>query len=182
MGGLIEFGRSRTRESSLIRARILTGDVGDGQLENQWPASSRNPLSKALGENGGQRIKVQFPEYPKSANIDQEPFWSSDSIDEAMVNNVWSEEVTWKLVAWKTMGDKKGGGQGDAWPVARADKVAFLKVLTSQNDPERRVRMYREAVALSTYKHPGIPSLERTSWCTAIPRDRIVRDVLPTTR
>ncbi|AJY24960.1 kinase domain protein [Burkholderia ambifaria AMMD] len=75
------------------------------------------------------------------------------------MNNVWSGQLTWKLAGWQATGEKKGGGQGEAWPVARTGDVAFLKVLKSQNDPERRARMYREAVALSTYKHPGIPFL-----------------------
>ncbi|WP_395757688.1 serine/threonine protein kinase [Achromobacter sp. EB05] len=72
---------------------------------------------------------------------------------------MWNDQRTWKLAGWQATGEKREGGQGEAWPVARMGDVAFLKVLKSQNDPERRARMYREAVALSTYKHPGIPLL-----------------------
>ncbi|MGN4999156.1 serine/threonine protein kinase [Aeromonas sp. 80P] len=66
--------------------------------------------------------------------------------------------MNWKSAGWVTTGEKKSGGQGEAWPVIRSEESAFLKLLKSQNDSERRVRMYREAVALSTYKHPGIPA------------------------
>lgn len=74
-------------------------------------------------------------------------------------SSVWSNVTKAKLAGWKESGDRRSGGQGEVWPVVRNDEEAFLKLLKSQGDHERRVRMYREAVALSTYSHPGIPHL-----------------------
>ena len=76
-----------------------------------------------------------------------------------MVGGVWNDKLDAKAAGWVADGNKKSGGQGVACPVVRSDMRAFLKVLKSQKDPERRARMYREAVALYTYEHPGIPSL-----------------------
>ncbi|EPF7466945.1 protein kinase [Serratia marcescens] len=78
---------------------------------------------------------------------------------EKMVSGVWIDELDAKTAGWVADGDKKSGGQGEAWPAVRSGMRAFLKVLKSQKDSERRARMYREAVALYTYEHPGIPSL-----------------------
>jgi eukaryotic-like serine/threonine-protein kinase len=69
-------------------------------------------------------------------------------VGEAIMNNVWTDQLIWKQGGLQATGEKKGGGQGDARPNLRTGDVAFLKVLKSQNDPERRVRMYREAAAL----------------------------------
>ncbi|HDC4575215.1 MULTISPECIES: protein kinase domain-containing protein [Enterobacter] len=76
-----------------------------------------------------------------------------------MVGSVWNDKIDAKNAGWIADGDKKSGGQGEAWPAVRSDIRAFLKVLKSQKDSERRARMYREAVALYTYEHEGIPSL-----------------------
>nr|WP_249177643.1 HEPN domain-containing protein [Burkholderia cenocepacia] len=52
---------------------FVTGDFVDVQLANQWLTSSLNLLSRILGENSAhyQRMKEQFVEYPKWANVDQ---------------------------------------------------------------------------------------------------------------
>ena len=82
-----------------------------------------------------------------------------NTMGQKMSSSVWNDKLDAKDAGWVADGDKKSGGQGEAWPAVRSGIRAFLKVLKSQKDSERRARMYREAVALYTYEHPGIPSL-----------------------
>ncbi|MEO9460756.1 MAG: protein kinase [Lentilitoribacter sp.] len=61
-------------------------------------------------------------------------------------------------------GKRKGsGGQGHGYQVSRLGSSSpehyFLKILKDQSNPQRRQRMFREAVALETYDHPRIPQL-----------------------
>jgi serine/threonine protein kinase len=61
---------------------------------------------------------------------------------------------------WESVKHLGAGGQGTTTLVKRRggdDSVFVLKRLNRQNDPERRARMRREAVALQTLGHPGIP-------------------------
>lgn len=54
-----------------------------------------------------------------------------------------------------------GGGQGNTYHATRRTDGhrGVLKTLKNQTDPERRARMHREATALETCAHPGIPRL-----------------------
>jgi len=72
---------------------------------------------------------------------------------------IWSNHRTWKAAGWELIGENKGGGQGEAYTTSRDGEVGFLKILKSQKDIERRRRLYREATALLTYEHSGIPKL-----------------------
>ena len=67
----------------------------------------------------------------------------------------WNER--WELVK-ENLGS---GGQGKTSLVrSRLDgTVAVMKRLKQQQDPERRKRMHREAEALRTLSHPGVPKL-----------------------
>jgi len=51
----------------------ITGDFIDVQLANQWLTSCLSLLSRVFGEDSAhyQRIKNQFPSYPKWSNIEQ---------------------------------------------------------------------------------------------------------------
>jgi len=62
---------------------------------------------------------------------------------------------------WEVIESIGGGGQGLTKRVrSKQDgSVAVLKVLKQQRDPDRRGRMHREAEALRTLSHPGIPKL-----------------------
>ncbi len=70
-------------------------------------------------------------------------------------------------VEWLEIENLGAGGQGSAKLVRRASASESppyaLKVLTRQNDPERRGRMYREVAALRTLNHDGIPKLIETN-------------------
>ncbi|AIP33456.1 HEPN domain protein [Paraburkholderia xenovorans LB400] len=70
---LIELGKRVLATRRSPTPGFLTGDFVDVQLANQWLTSCLNLLSRVLGENSAhyQRIKEQFPEYPKWANVDQ---------------------------------------------------------------------------------------------------------------
>ena len=54
-----------------------------------------------------------------------------------------------------------GGGQGSGRRVRSREpgEVAFLKTLIRQDNPERRARFFREAVAYETCCHRGLPQL-----------------------
>lgn len=73
-----------------------------------------------------------------------------------MISNAKSWNENWKEV--RPLG---GGGQGTTKVVVHKSESPsvekVLKILNRQNDPERRRRMHREAVALRTLSHKGIP-------------------------
>ncbi|MFM0648101.1 HEPN domain-containing protein [Paraburkholderia bryophila] len=70
---LIALGRKVLATRRQPAPGFLTGDFVDVQLANQWLTSCLSLLSRVLGENGVhyQRIKEQFPDYPKWANVEQ---------------------------------------------------------------------------------------------------------------
>lgn len=63
---------------------------------------------------------------------------------------------------WARVSDGEGGGQSDTKLVTDRAGLSgpfFLKILRSQNDPNRRRRMFREVAAYKTLTHRGIPKL-----------------------
>lgn len=63
---------------------------------------------------------------------------------------------------WEKIDDIDGGGQGTT--IKAVDKndnnvIAAVKILNKQNDMERRARMLRETVSLSTLSHPNLPEV-----------------------
>lgn len=76
------------------------------------------------------------------------------------VTSVWIEDRTWKT-GWETLVELKGGGQGEAFRARRRsdEKIGFLKIIKSKNDPERRARFFREATAYDSFGIAGIPRL-----------------------
>lgn len=77
-----------------------------------------------------------------------------------MTVSTWENHIRWDE-AWDTLNDLPGGGQGTAKLVRHrsGEPIAFLKLLSRQNDAERRARFFREATAYDTCKHTGIPRL-----------------------
>ncbi|HSD38664.1 MAG TPA: protein kinase [Rhodocyclaceae bacterium] len=81
-------------------------------------------------------------------------------------DDVWCDALKWSE-RWVEDEALPGGAQGNAYIVRKRVAAAcdanakrfFLKELKSNKDIERRARMFREAAALSTYAHPGIPCL-----------------------
>ncbi len=73
---------------------------------------------------------------------------------------LWVESIKWDD-EWEKVADFQGGGQGSVKQVRnkKSGDIAFLKVLSRQNVPERRARFFREATAYSTFQHPSIPAL-----------------------
>jgi len=72
-----------------------------------------------------------------------------------MDNKVWKNN-------WEVIEALNSGGQGNAKVVIPKHinfPKRFLKILSKQNDIERRKRMYREVAAYSTLNHSGIPKL-----------------------
>lgn len=71
----------------------------------------------------------------------------------------WDEK--WKKPENSLIGS---GGQGQTYKVEPKtnefpSSQYVLKILTKEQDPERRARMYREVAVLKTLKHKGIPKL-----------------------
>ena len=67
---------------------------------------------------------------------------------------------------WEKVDDIAGGGQGTTIKTINIqDKqtVAAVKTLNKQNDTERRARMQRETVALSTLSHANLPKVLDTN-------------------
>lgn len=61
---------------------------------------------------------------------------------------------------WAEIAQISGGGQGTTIRARSTTKENFsgvVKILKSQNDDERRARMYREAATLETLSHPNLP-------------------------
>lgn len=76
------------------------------------------------------------------------------------MTKVWVDDTKWDL-AW-TGHEKLGqGGQGVTRRVEHSETGAIgcLKLLSKQNDAERRLRFSREATAYDTCQHPLIPRL-----------------------
>lgn len=73
---------------------------------------------------------------------------------------IWVEQKTWDS-KWESSLELLGGGQASAKRVQRrgSDEFAFLKLLSRQNDQERRARFFREASAYETANHSLIPKL-----------------------
>jgi len=72
----------------------------------------------------------------------------------------WSDSKNWKE-NWITEQELNSGGQATAKLVKNKvnEKVAFLKILSRQDNMERRSRFFREATAYATIEHNSIPSL-----------------------
>lgn len=67
---------------------------------------------------------------------------------------------------WQKIDDLAGGGQGTTIKGLNIhDKITLsaIKILNKQNDIERRARMQRETVALSTLSHPNLPKVFDTN-------------------
>src|SRR5690606_30492113 len=61
---------------------------------------------------------------------------------------------------WFKLSDIASGGQGTtikARSSLESNVVAAVKILNRQRDEERRARMHRETIALSTLSHPNLP-------------------------
>lgn len=78
----------------------------------------------------------------------------------AEVSPVWIQDRSWKT-HWEKVEELDGGGQGEAYQAHRRSdgKIAFLKIIKSKNDPERRARFFREATAYDSFGIVGIPRL-----------------------
>jgi len=79
----------------------------------------------------------------------------SQFLQAANANRTWTQR-------WTRLADGGGGGQSDTKVVVDRTGVAghfFLKILRSQNDPNRRRRMFREVAAYKTLNHDGVPKL-----------------------
>lgn len=72
----------------------------------------------------------------------------------------WVDCETWRD-RWETERRLSGGGQGEAFRARRKSdrQIAFLKVIKSAQDPERRARFFREASAYDTFSVGKAPSL-----------------------
>jgi len=69
---------------------------------------------------------------------------------------------------WFSVREAGGGSQGTGKVVRRLDTSPtdpdyFVKLLNHNGDLERRARFHREASALDSYSHPGIPTLVETN-------------------
>ncbi len=63
---------------------------------------------------------------------------------------------------WERTDDIASGGQGTtikAISTQDRETISAVKILNKQNDAERRARMQRETVALSTLSHSGLPKV-----------------------
>lgn len=78
--------------------------------------------------------------------------------------DLWTDDKQWKE-EWEAVRDLGQGGQGATKLVRRkgTDEVGCLKVLSQQNDSERRQRFSREATAYDTFSHVHIPKLLRSN-------------------
>ncbi|WP_199052958.1 protein kinase [Aquitalea sp. ASV15] len=72
----------------------------------------------------------------------------------------WSDSKKWDD-NWIVEHEIVGGGQATAKLVKHKTNgtLAFLKILSRQNDVERRARFFREASVYATANHDGIPKL-----------------------
>ncbi|MBK1793342.1 protein kinase [Devosia sp. WQ 349] len=72
----------------------------------------------------------------------------------------WVDCPTWSE-RWEKIETLEGGGQGDAYKVRSLSdgNIAFLKIIKSKKDPERRARFFREATAYDSFGVDGIPRL-----------------------
>ncbi|GAA4755267.1 protein kinase domain-containing protein [Flavisolibacter ginsenosidimutans] len=67
---------------------------------------------------------------------------------------------------WEKVSELASGGQGTtikAISIQDKSALAAVKILNKQNDTERRARMQRETVALSTLLHPKLPKVLDTN-------------------
>lgn len=67
---------------------------------------------------------------------------------------------------WQRIQDLASGGQGTTIKAYKKDDreiISAVKILNKQNDLERRARMYRETVALSTLNHKNLPKVLETN-------------------
>lgn len=67
---------------------------------------------------------------------------------------------------WKRLEDLPGGGQGTTIKAINSKDnitIAAVKILNKQNDNERRSRMLRETVNLSTLSHSNLPNVLDTN-------------------
>lgn len=72
---------------------------------------------------------------------------------------------TYKEV-WKKKSDLSNGGQATtivAEAIESPKEDVVIKILSAQNDKERRARMYREAVNLLTLEHESLPKVIETN-------------------
>lgn len=73
---------------------------------------------------------------------------------------VWVDSAIWRE-NWDSIESLRGGGQGNVSRARRRwdGKHAFMKVIRTSTDAERRARFFREATAYNTFRVDGIPSL-----------------------
>ena len=74
--------------------------------------------------------------------------------------DTWVECASWPE-RWEVIAKLPGGGQGEAFRARRKidSREAFLKVIKTKTDPERRARFFREANAYDTFRVGGVPHL-----------------------
>ena len=74
--------------------------------------------------------------------------------------NIWVDHPRWSE-GWASVEELSGGSQGLARRARRKldGRAAFLKVIKSKRNAERRARFFREASAYDTIRAPGIPRL-----------------------
>ena len=75
------------------------------------------------------------------------------------MSRVFEKTEPWART-WEVVKQLGRGGQGTTWLVKHRfgqQPMSVLKLLVQQDDPERRARMRREASALQTLSHEGIP-------------------------
>lgn len=73
---------------------------------------------------------------------------------------VWVDSLNYKK-SWNILDEIGGGGQGLAYKVSNKldESIAFLKIIKSKNDRERRARFFREAAIYDTVYSEWIPKL-----------------------
>ncbi|WP_158087357.1 protein kinase domain-containing protein [Pantoea rwandensis] len=73
---------------------------------------------------------------------------------------IWANNVDFKN-NWIKENEIGGGGQGEAWKVSskKDGRFAFLKIIKSKKDKERRARFFREATIYDTMDSDKIPKL-----------------------
>lgn len=76
------------------------------------------------------------------------------------IDSGWVESPKWEE-RWERIRDLAGGGQGEAIQARQKDggRVAFIKVIKSRNDLERRARFFREATAYDSFGISGVPKM-----------------------
>jgi len=80
--------------------------------------------------------------------------------EESSESLVWLDCRSW-TDSWEPIEKLPGGGQGEAFKAQRKSNglVAFVKIIKSRRDPERRARFFREASAYDSFEVEGIPRL-----------------------